>query len=54
MDLEDLTPEQRERISKAKTQEELLALAKEAGFKLSDKELSSISGGGWGDTCWSK
>ncbi|MBP3885196.1 MAG: Nif11-like leader peptide family natural product precursor [Olsenella sp.] len=52
MNLEDLTPEQQERARACKTPEEILALAKEEGYELSDEELDSISGGMmWGDVC---
>ena len=46
MNFEDLTPEQQERARNAKTPEEILALAQEKGYELSDEELESISGGG--------
>ena len=53
MNFEDLTPEQQERARSVKSPEEVLALAKEVGYELSDEELDGISGGGsWGDTCW--
>jgi hypothetical protein len=42
---EDLTPEQEARARECKTPEELLALAKEEGFSLTDEQLESISGG---------
>ena len=44
---EDLTPEQEARARECKTPEELLALAKEERFSLTDEQLESISGG-WG------
>ena len=47
MRFEDLTPEQREKAKACKTPEEILSLAKEAGYKLSDEELENISGGGF-------
>ena len=54
MALEDrikaLTPEQRARAKQCKSAEELLALAKEEGYELTDDELEGISGGSW-QTC---
>ena len=44
--IKELTPEQRAKVKQCKTPEELLALAKEAGYELSDDELEGISGGG--------
>jgi len=50
MKYENLTPEQREKAKGCKTPEELLKLAADEGYKLSDEEIASISGGGmWGD-----
>jgi hypothetical protein len=53
MALEDrikaLTPEQRARAKQCKTAEELLALAKEEGYELTDDELEGISGGDFWD-----
>jgi len=46
MNIEELTPELKEKILNCKTPEELLALAKEEGYELSDEELKSIAGGG--------
>lgn len=45
MNFEDLTPEQQEKVRAAKTPEELLALAREEGYELSDSELVAVSGG---------
>ena len=49
MALEDrikaLTPEQRARAKQCKSAEELLALAKEDGYELTDDEIEGISGG---------
>ena len=50
MKFEDLTPEQMEKARACKTPEDVLALAKEEGYDLSDEELQSISGGI--DTSW--
>ena len=53
MALEDrikaLTSEQRARAKQCKSAEELLALAKEEGYELTDDELEGISGGFWND-----
>ena len=49
MKFEDLTPEQQEKARACKTPEDVLALAKEAGYELSDEELEGVSGGAWGD-----
>ena len=45
MDFKDLTPELRDRARKCKTPEEILALAKEEGYELSEEELKAVSGG---------
>ena len=52
MDFEnlDISPELREKAKACKTPEEMLALAKAEGYKLSEEELSAVSGGGG----WSK
>ena len=49
MDFEnmDLSPELREKAKECKTPEELLALAKKEGYKLSDEEMAAVSGGSW-------
>lgn len=44
-DIKDLTPEQKEKALHCKTPEDILALAKEEGYELSDEELESVSGG---------
>ena len=45
MDFKDLSPELREKAKACKTPEEMLALAKKEGYKLSDEELAAVSGG---------
>jgi len=50
MHYDDLTPEQKKHIAECKTPEEILALAHEEGYELSDEELEQITGGGqWTD-----
>ena len=45
MDFNDLTEEQKTRIGNAKTKEELMTIAEEEGFDLSDEELEALAGG---------
>ena len=45
MKLENWTPEQLAKAQACKTPEDILALAKEEGYKLTDVELDGISGG---------
>ena len=55
MNIDDLTPEQMERARDCKSAEEILALAKEVGYDLSDEELQSVVGGDfehWGGRCF--
>ena len=48
MNFEDLkNPDLQERLRAAKTPEELLAIAKEEGFGLSDAQPEGVAGGGW-------
>lgn len=49
--LEALTDEQKKKIKNAKNPEELLAIAKEAGYELSQEQLNDVSGGGVWDDC---
>ena len=51
MEFNDLTPEQKERAKACKTPEEILALAKEEGYELSDEELDGVSGGWCSSDC---
>ena len=39
MEFKDLSPEQREKVEACKNPEEILALAKEEGYELSESEL---------------
>ena len=45
MDFKDISPELREKAKACKTPEELLALAKKEGYKLSDEDMEVVSGG---------
>jgi len=45
MNFEDLTPAQKEKAKACKTAEDVLALAKEEGYELSDAELDDVAGG---------
>ena len=47
MDIEsmDISPELREKAKACKSPEELMELAKRAGYKLTEEELESVSGG---------
>lgn len=47
MDFNELSPELQEKAKSCKTPEEMLALAKEEGYELSDSELEAIAGGTW-------
>ena len=47
----DISPELREKAMKCKTSEEVLALAKSEGYKLSDAEMEAVSGGGTWESC---
>ena len=46
MNFESLkTPELQEKLKAAKTPEEILAIAKEEGYELSEDDLQAVSGG---------
>ena len=45
MEFKDLSPELRDKARKCKTPEEILALANEEGYELSEEELQAVSGG---------
>lgn len=50
VNFDDLTPEQQEKVRACKTTEDLVALAKEEGYELSDEDLEAMAGGSiWGD-----
>ncbi len=51
MDFKDIPQELKDKIRDCKTPEEILALAKEEGYKLSDEELEGISAGGVWSPC---
>ena len=46
---DDRSPEQAAKAQTCKTPENVLALAKEEGLKLTDEELQAVAGGGWED-----
>ena len=48
--LKGLTEEQISKVKACKTQEELLALAKQEGVELSEEQLSAVSGGACSST----
>ena len=48
MDTEKLDPAVKAKLKGCETPEEVLALAREEGYELSDSELEGVSGG-WGD-----
>ncbi len=45
MDFNEMNEELKARVAKCKSPEELLALAKEEGYELTDEELTAVSGG---------
>ena len=51
MDFENLTDEQRAKARACNTPEEIMSLAKEEGYELSEEELDGIAGGGVWSSC---
>ena len=49
--LSALTDEQKKKVETAQTPDELLALAKEAGYELSPEQLESVAGGDESSWC---
>ena len=49
--LSKLTDEQKKKAQSAQSPDELLAIAKEAGYELSAEQLEAIAGGKW-KPCW--
>ena len=50
MDFENLTPEQQAKVEACETPEELIALAQDEGYELTDEQLEAMAGGNlWGD-----
>ena len=47
-----LTDEQKQKVKAAKTPEELLSLAKEAGYELNLEQLEGVAGGWCGGHCY--
>lgn len=53
MNFNDLSPELQEKVRAAKTPEDIIALAQEEGYSLSDEELEEISAGlSWNSCPW--
>ena len=51
--LKGLSEEQIAKVKACKSQEEILAMAKEEGLELSDEQLEAVSGGNCYPTCYS-
>ena len=47
MDFDELTEEQKAKAKACCTPEDVLALAREEGYELSEAELDGVVGGGW-------
>ena len=48
MNFEDLSPELQVKVKACETSKDILTLAKQEGYSLSDAELEAVSGGGGG------
>ena len=51
MEFNDLTEEQKAKARACSTPEDVLALAKEEGYELTDEELDDVAGGWCRDDC---
>lgn len=52
MNFNELNPELQEKAKTCNTPEELLELAKETGYELTDEEMEAVAGGRkWGEPC---
>ena len=51
MNFHEISPEMKAKAMECKPPEEILELAKETGFELSDEELAAVTGGD-GDNSW--
>ncbi|MBQ9057914.1 MAG: Nif11-like leader peptide family natural product precursor [Atopobiaceae bacterium] len=51
MNFDELTEEQKARARAAQSPEEILELAREEGYELSEGELEAVSGGWCGSDC---
>ena len=49
MEFENIPPELLEKAKAIKTAEELIALAEQEGYELSDAELEQVAGGSWSE-----
>ena len=51
MKLYELSEELQAKVKACQTPEEMLAVAKEEGYELSEEQLDAIAGGGFWDSC---